>query len=149
MNWYNILKQASPAIEHEVNNYTDVLHNPSDMLAPISSVILWFIDADYNIKSISISQLQSDPATQCIHNPPKGDYVTHNTWGDFVSAESGMGAAVLASGRYDVEKGMVSATVDPRALPYEHIDPLGYRRGMNRLTKVLDRAFNNPQIMLF
>ena len=131
MNWYKTIKIALPVVTTpSYMHYTDIGHKKLDQGR---GEILWTIDYNWNFEAI--------PVTEEIEGEIHDDVFQRNF--DYVTEDS------IASGRLFTDlanRTRVSATIniDPRKTNPRRMEYI-----KEQVTRILDREFNNPDIMFF
>lgn len=138
MNWY---KKAFPISENPSYNewgYMGIGHTNEP-----ENNILWFIDNNFNLHTISETELAKETRTKTKN--------THDYWGKFQSYNRRN--TIYAKGRYDVNQNKASLSLAKNTIYGEAVNFADASKrldfAVNKIEKILDRAFNNPIIQEF
>ena len=118
MNYFNLLKFSSPVVE-EPKQYKSYFNIGHN---PGENVIVWFLDNNLNF------------------NSQQNKHLNHRGWNDYDNAEDD--GNLLARGRYEINKGITSVYIHNLSLKNKQLE---YTK--KRIVQILDKQFNNPQIM--
>ena len=129
MNWYKEIKVALPVMERRPGyEYTSVGHDYFDEYGVIREE-LWLIDKDWNLLTVKFG----------------GRKITEHS-----DAFPGKWAGAKAKGRYEEKKGgkkRVSLVVIQQNMQY--YDPKKNQYIIEKASKILDKHYGNPDIILF
>jgi len=133
MNWYKFYKTAFPLVMEPRNTYyTEIGHPGYKKIQNLSSIFLWFIDVNWQIHVINAKELADKEGE---------DLPIHSRWDEFNSN------SVLAQGRVDSSSGNSIASLVME--PDEFIGKRQMESAIHRVTAILDKTFNNPEIQSF
>lgn len=119
MNWYNNIKIAVPLAQMAPGEtYFDIWHKNSEV-----DTQLWFIDTNW--------QLHTHPSFF------NGRLRGHLSWDEFAKARNT--DSVLARG--NLSSGRVSAIIE-----WSKYRDVNYQFILGKVSKILDQAFDNPEI---
>ena len=119
MNWYKKIKISFPVVEDE-KQYPGYTDIGHDYL---SDDKLWLIDNQWKL----LTRITTDY------------YDDHGQWDKFIEDD------MISYGRYDAANHMASIIV---VADVNFVSPK-YRYIINRTSKILDKAFNNPRIFIY
>ncbi|MFA5600396.1 MAG: hypothetical protein WDA06_07340 [Phenylobacterium sp.] len=145
MNWYKI---AKPIMEDTKElAYYDIGHKKDE------KIIMFLIDRNFRLHEKEIInpdyEDEESPLAEnhsvWINEMYVDDYLTEtSTWMDINNLQEEAAKNIIATGRYDPKKHTASVIFFYSKIPF-----ISTKITISKISKILDRKYNNPKIVIF